>query len=260
MPKTKTERNTYCREWRKKIYEQGRFNKVVCEYVEVRYTNVMIECKNLYQILKQTHPDSKDLTKTKTFKRWKKEQLSLTLLNKQSIQPQPNKQSIESQPNEQSIEPQPNEQSIEPQPNEQSIEPQPNEQSIEPQPNEQSVEPQPNEQSIEPQPNEQSIEPQPNEQSVEPQSNEQSIEPQPNEQSIESFPNILNQVVNEFNIDQISEQIQSMIEDLQQDPDIRALLNNEGLFPPYQEDEGIALDIESEIDNLYDPIMEDPFW
>ena len=51
-----------------------------------------------------------------------------------------------------------------------------------------------------------------------------------------------------------------MIEDLQQDPDIRALLNNEGLFPAYQEDEGIALDIESEIDNLYDPIMEDPFW
>ena len=214
MPKTKAERNVYCREWRKKIYEQGRFNKVVCEYVEVRYTNVMMECKNFYQTLIQTHPDSKDLTKTKTFKRWKKEQ---------SIVPQPNEQSIEPQPNEQSIVPQPNEQSIEPQPNEQSIEPQPNEQSIEPQPNEQSIEPQPNEQSIEPQPNEQSIDPQPN---------EQSIEPHPNEQSIESFPNILNQAVNEFNIDQLSGQIQNMIEDLQQDPDIRALLDDEGLSPP----------------------------
>ena len=49
-------------------------------------------------------------------------------------------------------------------------------------------------------------------------------------------------------IDQMDNLFQEMISDLQQDDDIRALLNDEELFPLTQEDEGIDLDISIEMD------------
>ena len=51
-----------------------------------------------------------------------------------------------------------------------------------------------------------------------------------------------------MSIDQMDDLLQEMISDLQQDDDIRALLNDEELFPNIQEDEGIDLDITVEID------------
>ena len=59
----------------------------------------------------------------------------------------------------------------------------------------------------------------------------------------------------DLSIDQMDHIIQAMIEDLQRDDDIRAILNNEEPFPPQQEDEGIAMDIEND-----DPLQEDLFW
>ena len=56
-------------------------------------------------------------------------------------------------------------------------------------------------------------------------------------------------------IDQMDNLLQEMISDLQQDDNIRALLDNEELFPP--QDEGIDLDIEMEID---DPLQEELLW
>ena len=49
--------------------------------------------------------------------------------------------------------------------------------------------------------------------------------------------------------------LREMIGELQQDDNIRALLENEDLFPP--QDEGIDLDVEMEID---DPFQEDQLW
>ena len=88
----------------------------------------------------------------------------------------------------------------------------------------------------------------------------QSEEITPQSEEITPQPSVLTQVISELNIDQLSEQVQDLIEDLQQDPDVRDLLNDQELFPPLQEDEGIDLDLEVEIDDLYNPLTEEPFW
>ena len=266
MTKTKAERARYCRQWRKRTYDQKRFNKVVREYVEARHTDIMKECTSFYEALTLAHPESKDLTKSKMFKLWKKEQQS----NQESPEPQPRQESPEPQSNQESPEPQSNQESPEPQSNQESPEPQPNQESPEPQPRQESPEPQSNQESPEPQSNQESPEPQSNQESPEPQSRQESPEPQPRQESPEPFrndQNILDQAIEEFSIeqigrhiDQLDRHVQNMIDELQRDPEIRNLLNNEELFPPLQEDEGIAMDIEVETDDVYDPLLEEVFW
>ena len=76
MPKTKAERNKYSREWRKNNYEEKRFNKGLRGYLEIKYRDIYNKYNWFYKSLSEQHPNAKDLTKTKTYKAWKKRQLN----------------------------------------------------------------------------------------------------------------------------------------------------------------------------------------
>ena len=230
MPKSKTELAKYSRDWRKKTGEEVNFNKVVRGYVETKYKDVMHECEQFYRQLVQIHPHAKNLLKTKTYKSWKRDQ-STPPLQSEEITPQ----SEEITPQSEEITLQSEEITL------------------------QSEEITPQSEEITPQSEEITLQ----SEEITLQSEEitlQSEEITPQSEEITPQPSVLTQVISELNIDQLSEQVQDLIEDLQQDPDVRDLLNDQELFPPLQEDEGIDLDLEVEIDDLYNPLTEEPFW
>ena len=300
MPKTGVEQAIYCRHWRKVSYNEKRFNKALREYVEMRYKSIFNEYTRFYKALDEAHPEAKDITKTKTFKQWKKNQQSASARNEEIPEPAPrNEETPEPAPrNEEIPEPAPRNQEIpEPAPrNEKIPESAPrNEEIPEPAPrNEEIPESAPrNEEIPEPAPRNEEI-PEPALRNEEiPESaprNEEIPEPAPrneeipesaprNEEIPESAPrneeipeqnerDILAEALGEplpqdnLNIDQLDNIVQSMIEDLQRDDDVRALLNDEELFPPLhrEEDEGIDMDVEIEIDDLYDVRLEEALW
>ena len=76
MPKAKSSRALYARQWRKENYAQKRFNKPLHEYLEIKYRDVYNEYCWFYRSLNEQHPTAKDLTKTGTYKAWKKRQLN----------------------------------------------------------------------------------------------------------------------------------------------------------------------------------------
>ena len=51
--------------------KKRRFNDLLSEYTNIKYKNVFIECKELYESLNKAHPNKHDLTKTTEFKSWK---------------------------------------------------------------------------------------------------------------------------------------------------------------------------------------------
>ena len=76
MPKTKSQRNVYCREWRKRTYEEKRYNKPLRQFLELKYRDVLNEYNWFYKTLDEEDPTAKDLTKTRSFKNWKSRQLN----------------------------------------------------------------------------------------------------------------------------------------------------------------------------------------
>ena len=223
MPKTKAQRNIYIRQWRKDAYNEKRFNKGLHEYLEIKYLNIFNEYVQFYKELNEAHPEAKDITKTKTYKQWKKIQQS------------------------------------EPPKNAESPEPPRNPESPEPPRNAESPEPPRNAESPEPPRNAESPEPPRNAESPEPPRNTEP--PEQNERDIlgEALGEPLLPVAN-LNIDELDNIVQGMIDELRRDDDVRALLDNEELSPPPQhreDDEGIAMDMEVEIDNLYDLRLEE---
>ena len=76
MPKTKSERATYVREWRKKNHKQKRFNKPLREYMELKHRDNYNEYCHFFKTLDENHPTAKDLTKTSTYKKWKRRQIN----------------------------------------------------------------------------------------------------------------------------------------------------------------------------------------
>ena len=260
MPKTREERVIYSRHWRKVSYNEKRFNKALREYVEMRYKGIFNEYTRFYKALDEAHPEAKDITKTKTFKQWKKNQQSASARNEEIPESAPR--------NEEIPEPTPrNEEIPESAPrNEEIPEPTPrNEEIPESAPrNEEIPEPTPrNEEIPEPAPrNEEIPEPTPRNEEI-PESAPRNEEiPEQNERDIlaEALGEPLPQ--DNLNIDQLDNFVQNMIEDLQRDDDVRALLNDEELSPPLhrEEDEGIDMDIEIEIDDLYDQRLEEALW
>ena len=249
MPKTKAERNIYVRQWRKDAYNEKRFNKGLHEYLEIKYLNIFNEYVQFYTTLNEAHPEAKDITKTKTYKRWKKIQ---------QTEPPRNTESPEPSRNTESPEPSRNADSPEPLRNTESPEPPRNAESPEPPRNTESPEPSRNADSPEPPRNTESPEPPRNTESPEPPRNTDS--PEQNERDIlaEALGEPLLPVAN-LNIDELDNIVQGMIDELRRDDDVRALLDNEELFPPQhrEEDEGIAMDMEVEIDDLYDLRLEE---
>ena len=248
MPKSRAELNKYSRQWRKNSYLEKRFNKTLHEYIEIKHRDIFNEYVRFYNSLNEIHPDAKDITKTKTYKQWKKTQLNCEDTNSEMERSEPrNEESPEqSEPrNEESLE------QSEPR-NEESPE------QSEPR-NEESPE------QSEPR-NEESPEQSEPRNEESPEQSEPRNEESPERSESENERNILAEALEQpihpdgiLNVGELDNLIQHIIDDLQQDDDVRALLNDEELFhPQYREDdEGIAMDIELETDELTDLRLEE---
>ena len=58
----------YKQQWRRQNYEEKRFNKMLKEYL-----SVYREYNSFYLAVKEENPNAKDFTKTKTFRKWKRD-------------------------------------------------------------------------------------------------------------------------------------------------------------------------------------------
>ena len=199
MPKTKTQRNKYAREWRKNSYEEKRFNKPLREFLELKYRDIFNEYNWFYKSLDEQYPTSKDLTKTAVYKNWKRRQL-----NCQTSDDEPTETELaETEPAE--------------------------------------TEPAETE-PAETEPAE--TEP------AEPESNILSIVLE------ETFPPNNNNVdINNMDFNQIDNIIEQVINELEGEEAVRELLNNNELVHPHyqDQDEGIVLDVESELEAILEP-------
>ena len=73
--KSQSSRAIYARQWRKSSYKDKRFNKPLKEYIELKYDEIYSEYCSFFKSLDEEHPSAKDLTKTRTYKKWKNQLL-----------------------------------------------------------------------------------------------------------------------------------------------------------------------------------------
>ena len=71
MKLSQTKRAIEAREWRITKREKRRFDTLLSSYTSVKYGNVYKECIEFYHSLNKKYPKKHDLTKTKEYKRWK---------------------------------------------------------------------------------------------------------------------------------------------------------------------------------------------
>ena len=235
MSKTRSEKNMYCREWRKNCYKEKRFNKPMHEFIQLKYRDIYNEYCWFYKSLDEQHPSSKDLTKTTTFRNWKTRQLNCEFTDDETEAEQIETQQTEAEQIETG---QTEAEQIE---TEQTVAEQ-----IE---TEQTVAEQIETEQTEA------------EQIETGQTEAEQIE---TEQTVaeSDHPDILSialeetvPIDNNIDIDHIDNVIQQVVYELEQDEAIRELMNNEGLVNPHyqDEDEGIDLDIETELEAIIEP-------
>ena len=218
MSKTKSQRNKYCREWRKKSYEEKRYNKPLREFLELKYRDIFNEYNWFYKSLDQQYPSSKDLTKTPAFKNWKSRQLNCESSDDEPTEAESNMLSAE------------------------QIQPE----SVEAESNMLSAE------QIQPEP----VEAERNVLSAE-QNQSEPVEAESNMLSAAAeglFPPD-NVDVNDLDIDQIDNIIQQVINEMETDEAVRRVLNDDEIVHPQYEDqdEGIVLNVQSELDAIIEP-------
>ena len=74
MSKKTQSKLEYKKSWRKRNYEEKRFNKVLSKYLKLKHGNIYEECCGFFKILNEKNPSVRDLTKTAMFKRWEAKQ------------------------------------------------------------------------------------------------------------------------------------------------------------------------------------------
>ena len=73
MELSQSKRAISARLWRVGRREKRRLSAFVNEYVRIKYGNIYNECNQFYRTLCEKYPGKSDLTKSKEFKKWKKE-------------------------------------------------------------------------------------------------------------------------------------------------------------------------------------------
>ena len=104
MPKSKAQIAKYARGWRKDQYTEKRFNKPMKEFLQLKYRDIFNEYQWFYKLLDENHPNSKDLTKTKTFKNWKTRQLNCESSEEEQTQSETNQDEVEAESNQSEVE------------------------------------------------------------------------------------------------------------------------------------------------------------
>ena len=112
MPKTKSSTALYAREWRKKNYKEKQFNKPMREYFQLKHRDEYNEYCHFFKSLQQKHPNVKDLTRTSTYKNWKRRQLNCESSDEETepaeqIETEPAAEQIETEPAAEQIETEP---------------------------------------------------------------------------------------------------------------------------------------------------------
>ena len=74
MKLSQSKRAIGAREWRVGSREKRRFHALLNGYVSTKYSSIYNQCREFYNSLNKEHPERHDLTKTKTFKRWRSQQ------------------------------------------------------------------------------------------------------------------------------------------------------------------------------------------
>ena len=87
MNLSQTKRAIEAREWRVGVRQKRRFNTLLNGYISVKYDQIYDEYSKFFQSLDQIHPEVRDLSKTKTYKKWRRVQLTNKELNKDSDEP-----------------------------------------------------------------------------------------------------------------------------------------------------------------------------
>ena len=73
---SQSKRAVAAREWRDNNREKRRFNTLLNGFIGVKYAAIYSEYTEFYNMMKRSHPEAGNLTKTKAYKRWKKDQES----------------------------------------------------------------------------------------------------------------------------------------------------------------------------------------
>ena len=73
---SQTKRAINARERRVEIREERRFNTLLSDYMKVKYKDIYDECRQMYNSLNGKYPEKHNLTKTKDYKTWKKQTLA----------------------------------------------------------------------------------------------------------------------------------------------------------------------------------------
>ena len=76
MSLSQTKRAIEAREWRVGLRQRRRFNTLLNGYIDVKYKKIYGEYKQFFHMLNQEHPEARDLTRTKSYKKWRKEYLA----------------------------------------------------------------------------------------------------------------------------------------------------------------------------------------
>ena len=263
--KSQTARAIYTRQWRENNYKDKRFNKPLREYIQLKYNGIYDEYYLFFKSLDEQHPTAKDLTKTRTYRKWKKE-----LLKHESSGSEDEQNSL---PVEAGDRPEPRNDPAEPDIIDDRIEPRndPAEPDIiddRIEPRNDPAEPDIIDDRIEPRndPAEPDIiddRIEPRNDPAEPDIIDYRIEPRndPTESDIltaavQEILSSANQI--NININEVDNIIEEIINDLEQDNAIRDLLNAENngelVHPQYEdEDEGIGLNVETELEAIFEP-------
>ena len=76
MPKTNQQKAKYIKEWRKKAYNEKRYNKPLRDYIRLKHPRIFSRYDLFYQTLNEENPTAKDLTKTRQYRAWKKRMIN----------------------------------------------------------------------------------------------------------------------------------------------------------------------------------------
>ena len=223
MPKTKSARASYGREWRKNNYIEKRFNKPLREYMELKYRDIYNEYCWFFKSLDEQHPSAKDLTKTTTYKNWKRRQLNCESSDDES-------KTAEAELDQNEAELDQNEAEIEP------AEVENDHVEVETEP----AEVENDHVEVE---------------TAEVENDHAEVENDHADVLTVALEETLSPGINNIDINQVDNIIQQVINELEQDEAVRELLNNDELMNPHyqDEDEGIGINVDTELEDIIEP-------
>ena len=239
MKLSQTKRAINAREWRVGYREKRRFNTLLNGYISVKYEAIYKECREFYHSLNQIYPERNDLTKTKDYKRWKKHQLTAQMTTAESTE--------SGEDNNDDMEPTTSAMTTRTATTNETVED--NDEDMEPTTSATTTRTATTNETVED--NDEDEDNNSTQSSV-----EQNLPHEPPQQNILEMAAEEVLPANPVNVDDVDDIIAEIMHELHQDDVLRDILNNDDEFvqPHYvEEDEGIGLNVETELEGIIEP-------